>query len=82
MTTREKLTKEILRIKPEITSQDKKEAVKKLKLKLKLCNSTLSVYLNNPSEVKNLDKLYDLIVFFNEKIKARHEKIDTLTNKN
>ena len=80
MTTRDKLTKEILRLKPEITSQDKKEAIKNRKLKL--CNSTLSVYLNNPSEVKNLDKLYDLIVFFNEKIKARHEKIDTLTNKN
>ncbi len=80
MTTRDKLTKEILRIKPEITSQDKKEAIKTRKLKL--CNSTLSVYLNNPSEVKNLDKLYDLIDFFNKQIIKRHEKIDTLINKN
>lgn len=78
MTTREKLTKEILRLKHEITSQDKKEAIKKLKL----CNSTLSVYLNKTSEVKNLDRLYDLIDFFNKQIIKRHEKIDTLTNKN
>lgn len=78
MTTREKLTKELNRILPEITAKDKKEAIKKFKLS----DATISVYLNNPSEVKNLDRLYDLIDFFNKQIIKRHDKIDILISKN
>lgn len=78
MTTREKLTKELNRILPEIIAEDKKKAVKKFNLS----DATISVYLNNAEDVKNLDRLYDLIDFFNNQIIKRHKKIDNLINKN